>query len=88
VGDRLRGRWNEPSAPSILGRIRQVAGGHWDTRQAPTQTQRRSLDVARSELAQLRTELVDVLETELPALEADLEAAADPWTPGRKLPPE
>jgi len=87
VGDRLRGRWNEPSVPSVLRRIRQVAGGHWDTRQAPTQTQRRSLDVARSELAQLNSELVDLLETELPALEADLEAAAAPWTPGRKLPP-
>jgi photosystem II stability/assembly factor-like uncharacterized protein len=83
--DRTRGKWNEPSEPSVLGRLGQIAGGHWNTRQAPTQTQRDSLAVAKSQLAEVGTELVQVLETDLPAFEAELEAAGAPWTPGRKL---
>jgi len=86
LGDRIRGRWNEPSIPSIRGRVGQVAGGHWDTRQAPTATQRQSLEVARSEFTELLGELAEELETELPAFEARLEAAGAAWTPGRKLP--
>jgi hypothetical protein len=87
VGDRTRGRWNESSVPSILGRIRRVASGHWDTRQAPTETQRQSLEVARTGLSQAISELSQLLGTDLPRVEAQLEAAGAPWTPGRKLPP-
>jgi hypothetical protein len=86
-GDPIRGRWNEASVPSILGRIGKVAGGHWDTRQAPTATQQQSLEVAQTEFAEVSVELKKVLETDLPGLEAELEAAGAPWTPGRKLPP-
>jgi hypothetical protein len=42
--------------------------------------------VASSEFSAVIAELAAVLETELPALEAELEAAGAPWTPGRKLP--
>jgi len=87
-GDRIRGGWEEPSVPSILGRIWTVAGGHWNTRQAPTATQSESLRVARSEFAAVKVELAVLLEETLPALEAELEAAGAPWTPGRQLPPE
>jgi hypothetical protein len=86
VGDRTRSNWNEPSVPSVQRRVRQVASGHWNTRQAPTATQRESLAVASSEFSAVIAELAAVLETELPAFEAELEAAGAPWTPGRKLP--
>jgi hypothetical protein len=86
VGDRLRDRWNEASVPSVLRRVRQVAGGHWDTRQSPTETQRRSLEIAQQGFVELAAELQSLLEKDLPAFEADLEAAGAPWTPGRKLP--
>ncbi len=88
MGDPIRGRWNEASVPSILGRVGKIAGGHWDTRQAPTSTQQKSLDVAGTEFAEVIVELRKVLETEIPGLEAELEAAGAPWTPGRKLPPQ
>jgi hypothetical protein len=86
IGDPTRGNWNEPSVPSVRQRVRQVANGHWDTRQAPTATQRASLAVASSEFAALIIELAAVLGTELPAFEAELEGAGAPWTPGRPLP--
>jgi hypothetical protein len=86
MGDRIRGRLNEPSVPSILYRVQRVAGSHWDTREAPTATQRKSLEVAESEFTEVKAELKTLLEAEIPQLEAELEAAGAPWTPGRKLP--
>jgi len=54
----------------VLGRLGQIAGGHWDTRQPPTATQRASQEVARGELEQTTVELQRLLEVDLPALEA------------------
>ncbi len=85
-GDSIRRRRNEPSTPSILGRIQQVAGGHWETRQPPTSTQQQSLELAREGLTALTRDVATFLETELANMESALEAAGAPWTPGRKLP--
>ena len=84
-GDGVRGRLNEPSVPSISGRVGQVMGGHWDTRQAPSATQRRDMEIARSEFAELSRELAALIEGDLIRLEEALEAAGAPWTPGRRL---
>ncbi len=81
VGDRIRGRHHEPSTPSIQRRVGQVAGGHWDTRQTPTTTQRRSLEVAAEQFAVVSAALTKILEERLPAFEARLEEAGATWTP-------
>ncbi len=81
-GDPARSRLNEPSVPTILGRAGAVAGGHWETRQAPTETQRESLRLAREEFAGVEAELEALLGDDLAALEAGLRAAGAPW-PGR-----
>ncbi len=85
VGDNVKRRWNEPSVPSVLGRLGRVTF-HWDTRQPPTTTQRRGVEIARSELAGVGEQLRRMIETAIPALEAELEAAGAPWTPGRQVP--
>ncbi len=82
--DAIRDRLHEASAPTILDRLGQVASGHWRTRQAPTATMRASVEIAAGELAGLVPELARLLASDLPALEAELEAAGAPWTPGRK----
>lgn len=86
VGDPVLGRFEEPQPPSILRRAGGVAGGHWQTRQPPTATQRRSLAIAEAAWADLRSRLTATLET-LAQLERDLEAAGAPFTPGREVPP-
>jgi hypothetical protein len=86
MGDRIRGQHNEPSVPSILRRIYQVSGGHWNTRQQPTQTQRSSLEIAARQFSELGIELRALLDSNLPEYESRLESAGAPWTPGRKLP--
>lgn len=85
TGDRIRARWNEPSAPSVLERVGQVAGGHWDTRQAPTRTQQRNLEIAASDFAEILVDVERLFGTDLPNLEADFERAGAPWTPGRRM---
>jgi photosystem II stability/assembly factor-like uncharacterized protein len=85
-GDRVRGSLNEPSAPSISGRVGQVIGGHWDTRQTPTATQRRNIEIAAEAFASWSRDLVTLIEGDLAQLEEELRAAGAPWTPGRRLP--
>ena len=86
-GDPERQSRNEPAAPSIRGRLGQTAGGHWGTRQMPTATQREQVRLAGEEFEELAAELKSLVERDLAALEADLEAAGAPWTPGRRIPP-
>lgn len=85
-GDRTRGQLNVSSSPSIRGRVGQVMGGHWGTRQEPTATQRRNIEIAFSAFAELNQELKTLIEVDLVELEGALAAAGAPWTPGRRLP--
>ncbi len=86
LGDPARRALNEPGAPSIAQRLGRIASGHWGTRQEPTATQRGSLEVARSEFRVVAEELRALLDGALRDVEADLEAAGAPWTPGRRIP--
>ncbi len=85
-GDRTRGRLNETSVPSISGRAGNAIWGYWGTRQMPTETMRRSLEIATSDFALFREELSSAIDSAIPALEEALEAAGAPWTPGRRIP--
>jgi photosystem II stability/assembly factor-like uncharacterized protein len=86
-GDRIRWQLDEAAVPSIRDRVGRILAGHWSTRQMPTVTQRRSLEIARDGFADLRLDLSAVIEDDIPRLEMDLRAAGAPWTPGRRLQP-
>ena len=81
-GNLVRQRMSESTAPSIRSRIRQVAGGHWDTRQTPTTTQKRNIEFAEEAFAGFGSDLSTYLE-ELSQYEVSLESAGAPYTPGR-----
>jgi photosystem II stability/assembly factor-like uncharacterized protein len=83
-GDPARARLNESSAPSISDRVGAVIDGHWPTRQAPTATQRASLAAAAAELAVVARELGQLVEGAAARIEAALNAAGAPSTPGRR----
>lgn len=82
-GDPARQALNESDAPSIGGRVGRVIGGHWETRQMPTATHRRDIEIAGSALEALTRDLKALIEGDLARLKTDLEAAGAPWTPGR-----
>ena len=82
-GDPTRNRLQEPGPYSISARVNDVAWALWTTTMSPTQTQRDSYRHAGAAFGQLLTNLRTLIETDLVQLEAKLEAAGAPWTPGR-----
>jgi len=82
-GDPARQALNESDTPSIGDRVGEVMGGHWETRQMPTATQRRDIEIASGALEALTRDLKALIEGDHARLKSDFEAAGAPWTPGR-----
>ncbi|MYK02439.1 MAG: hypothetical protein F4037_10880 [Gemmatimonadales bacterium] len=85
-GSRTRASRAEPEMPGIVARVNQVVRGHWNGLHGPTQTHREQYRIANDAFTVLYPDMSQLIETDLPALEARLEAAGVPWTTGRALP--
>ncbi|HKV13260.1 MAG TPA: hypothetical protein VJ725_34285 [Thermoanaerobaculia bacterium] len=85
-GDPARQKLSEPETPSIGDRIGTIRDGHWQTRQMPTATQRRDLEIATAGLDALERDLQALIAGDLAKLEEAFAAAGAPWTPGRRVP--
>lgn len=85
-GDPLKSDLGEPAPPAINDRLQVVEFGNRFSTYGPTPTHLRVLEIARSELAALGSELDRILGEELPALEQTLDSAGVRWTPGRGVP--
>jgi len=83
-GDATVARYQEPTAPGILGRIGDVTGSVWGTTQLPTAAQRQNLAWAEEGLKTVLGRLEGAL-GELRVLEEVLEAVKAPHTPGRAM---
>ena len=86
-GNEQKGNLGEPDEVSVMGRMGVVMLGNRFSTYGPTPTHRESFDIAVEELTEVRAALQQIVDTDLPALEAKLEAAGVPWTPGRDIPP-
>jgi hypothetical protein len=82
-GDPARQTLSEPDAPSIGDRVGAIRDGHWRTRQMPTATQRRDLEIATAGLDALERDLKALIAGDLAKLEEAFAAAGAPWIPGR-----
>jgi hypothetical protein len=87
AGNRMRGRMADPGPVSIQRRLEVANMGTRSSTYGPTPTHRRSLEIARERIDELRQELDPLLGEDLPALEQKLDEAGVPWTPGRAAPP-
>jgi photosystem II stability/assembly factor-like uncharacterized protein len=83
LGDEVVRNRNEPTPSSIVEMVQNVVYGHWTTTAAPTRTHRDSYARAAAAFAGFLAGFRALAEEELPALEAAMEAAGAPWTPGR-----
>ncbi|MEM8678639.1 MAG: glycosyl hydrolase [Planctomycetota bacterium] len=81
-GDRTLRRQNEPVPPSISSRVNNIVGSQWTATSPPTQTEKDAYTYAGEEFTEALGELKAVT-SELKELEAKLEKAGAPWTPGR-----
>ena len=81
-GDVAVQRYQEPTPPSLLARLGGVIDGHWASTSAPTQTQRRAVDIVSQAFTGVLAQLQGIAR-DLESLETRAEAAGAPWTPGR-----
>jgi len=82
-GDRtVRSRF-EPFPPSIIDRVDGIVGDQWMSTSAPTKTHMDAYTIAGEEFEPQLAMLRALIETDLASIEAALERAGAPWTPGR-----
>jgi photosystem II stability/assembly factor-like uncharacterized protein len=85
-GNRSRREMGEPTVPNVSRRLQVAAMGSGMSDYGPTATHRRSFEIGREEFSRVEVDLRTLIDTDLPALEAKMERAGVPWTPGRPLP--
>ncbi|HLU40268.1 MAG TPA: glycosyl hydrolase, partial [Planctomycetota bacterium] len=82
-GDLTLIRRNRPSPPSIASRVEAAASSTMYSTAAPTATAREDLRIAAEAFTAVHARLRALLTEDWPAVEAALEAAGAPTTPGR-----
>ncbi len=82
MGDSTVAQRSEPTSPSIRSRVGRAYGYTLTTTSAPTNTQRRQVEIAAEAFGPV-LEGLKAVGADLEALEAEMEAAGAPWTPGR-----
>ena len=82
LGDSTVAQRSEPTSPSIRGRVGRAYGYTLTTTAAPTGTQKRQVEIAAEAFGPVLDGLKSLV-ADLEALEAEMDAAGAPWTPGR-----
>ena len=82
-GNQTLARLNENQPPSIIDRLNYILWGLWATTQEPTETQKKSYEIAKDELKQVLNALKRIVEVDIPEFEKELDRLGSPWTPGR-----
>ncbi len=82
-GDAVLRKHDFPVPRSIRQRVNEVTNNQWYVTSAPTQTQKQQLGYAEAGFSEVLARLRKLIGSRLAAVEAALEAAGAPWTPGR-----
>jgi hypothetical protein len=82
VWDQTLGKRSEPQSPPLLQRVE----AQLRSTAAITGTRRHNYDLAAAAFATLLEKMRQVIDVDLRKLEAKMEAAGLPWTPGREVP--
>jgi hypothetical protein len=82
-GDEVAGRYNENGPPTLLGYVDAMTQGFWSSTASPTGTEQKAYDIAADEFTTLYVSLRQIVETDLPTFEKNLDQLGAPWTPGR-----
>ena len=85
-GNSRRRSMADPGPVSIARRLGVADTGTRRQTYGPTPTHRQSLEIATVQFAELKTDLDRLIGTDLQRLEAEMDVAGVPWTPGRAIP--
>ena len=84
-GDVTRSRRGEHAPSGLLGRLNEAVGQGWGrTLEAPTASQLAQVEIVRGAFGKVMTQLRQVVDVDLKALEAAADRAGVPWTRGRR----
>jgi len=86
TGNRSLASFGHPRTPNLARRLRVASISDGMSDYGPTATHRRAYEIAVQEYEALLPDLRQLIEVDLPALEAKAEAEGVPWSPGRPLP--
>ncbi len=84
-GDPLKRQLEIDQAPSLSSRINTAIYAGMSSSTDPTETARMVKRIAEEKLGPVLAILKGILETDIPAIDAELNANQAPWTPGRVL---
>ena len=76
----------ERTVPTVRSRLGSVFTGLSNSTYGPTQTHREQFGYAQTEFEDIRTRLIILAETTIPAFEAAIIEAGGPWVAGGKIP--
>jgi hypothetical protein len=79
-------RLNQPQGPTIAQRMFVALIGTGRSTYGPTPTHEMSLEIAEEQFSEVRTELNELVQRRIPALEQALLEAGAPWMPGSPVP--
>ncbi len=82
-GDQTLAKQQEPQVSSIQSRVEDIVGSQWHVTSPPTQTQKDSYRDAAEAFGTVLAKFRTLTDKDLAALNAKLDAAGAPWTPGR-----
>jgi len=82
AGDEVAERYNENGPPTLLGYIDAMTEGFWSSTASPTGTESKAYDIASDEFATAYASLRQIVDTDLPKVEKELDHLGAPWTPG------
>ena len=85
-GDPTKSRRNEPAAPGLSRRLRNMMFGAMGSTEGPTATHRRQFEITGELFEAVVDDLRTLVEVDMAALHKKLDRAGAPWTPGRKIP--
>ena len=85
-GNETRSLYSEEGPVSIERRLEVAVMGTFRSTYGPTPTHQRSVEIADSQFAEVKSRLTRISDSDLPALRRDLDTAGVPWTPGRPIP--
>jgi hypothetical protein len=85
-GNPAKRQVGEKTAPTVRGRLRFATGAVRMSTYGPTPNVKHTFELARSEFAELRAALDNVLEVRIPEMEKALQDAGAPWMEGQPIP--
>jgi len=85
-GNRSKQMIGEKTKPTIAGRQSFASLGTFGSTYGPTPEHRRSLQIAAEEFRDFKAQLEDIVNIQLPAIEAKMRDAGAPWIEGQEIP--